>query len=174
MTRTILLRILGLLTAAALALAAVGLITFGLERSMAWLSDALQSFENWARTPPREGAAVLTGTGLVVLAAIIAVVVAGRRIRGVKTLEKSPAGSTDIDMGSVAQAVELSLRSIDPNTHATARRSRLRVVAPVGAADRFEAADRASRLVGETLEQMGLSDTPFTVAVARSAEKRVT
>jgi hypothetical protein len=174
MTRTIILRILGLTTAAALAATATSLVAHGLERSVPWLSDALQSFETWARKPPPEGAAVLAGTGLLIVAIAVVTVYAGRRVRGVKTIEKSPTGRTNVDMGSVAEAVELSLGTVDPNTHVSARRSKLRVVAPAGAADRFETADQASRMTGETLEQMGLADTPFTVALGRSAEKRVT
>jgi hypothetical protein len=174
MIRTIVLRVLGLLVAATLGLAATSLIAFGLERRVPWLSDGIRSFADWAHTPPLKGGAVLAGTGLVVVAIAIVIVVGARRIRGVRDLEKTAAGSTDIDMGSVADALELSLRRIDPKVQVTSRRSRLRVGAPPGTGDRFEVADEVSRRVREALEQMGLSDTPFTVSVQQVPEKRVT
>jgi len=173
MIRTIVLRILGLMVAATLGLAATSLVAFGLERRVPWLSDGIRSFVDWVRTPPLEGAAVLAGAGLVVLAIAIAMVVAARRIRGVRNLEKATAGSTDIDMGSVADALELSLRPIDPKVQVTSRRSRLRIAAPPRPGDRFEAADEAGRRVREALEQMGLAETSFVVSVRSPRETRV-
>ena len=174
MIRTIVLRILGLLVTATLGLAATSLVAFGLDRRVPWLSDGLQSLVDWVRTPPLEGAAVLAGTGLILVAVGVVIVVAARRIRGVRNLEKTAAGSTDIDMGSVADVLERSLRRIDPKIQVTSRRSRLRVAAPPGTGDRFEVADEASRRVRDALEQMGLSDTPFTLSVGKAPEQRVT
>lgn len=173
MIRTIVLRILGLLVAATLGLTATSLVAFGLERRIPWLSDSLRSLVDWVRTPPLEGAAVLAGTGLILVAVGVVIVVAARRIRGVRNLDKGAAGSTEIDVGSVADALERSLRRIDPNVQVTSRRSRLRVTTPPGTGDRFELADEAGRRVREALEQMGLSDTPFTVSVRRGRETRV-
>jgi hypothetical protein len=174
MIRTIVLRVLGLLVAATLGLAATSLVAFGLERRVLWLSDDIRSFADWVNTPPLKGAAVLAGTGLLVVAIAIVIVIAARRIHGVRNLEKTTAGSTDIDMESVGHALELSLRRINPKMQVTSRRSRLRVAAPPGTEDRFEVADEASRQVRDALEQMGLSDTPFTVSVRQVPETRVT
>jgi len=174
MIRTMVLRVLGLLVVATLGLAATSLVAFGLERRVPWLSDGIRSFADWVHTPPLKGAAVLAGTGLVVVAIAVVIVVAARRIQGVRNLDKTAAGSTVIDMESVGNALELSLRRIDPKMQVASRRSRLHVAAPPGTGDRFEVADEASGRVREALEQMGLSDTPFTVSVRQVAETRVT
>ncbi|MDH3259617.1 MAG: hypothetical protein OEM81_13675 [Acidimicrobiia bacterium] len=174
MIRTLVLRILGLLVAAALGLTATSLLTFGLERRIPWLSDGIRSLADWVYTPPKEGAAVLAGTGLLLLAIAIVIVAARSRIRGVRNLEKTAAGSTDIDMGSVADTLEGSLRAIDPKVKINSRRNRLRVSAPPGSGDRFEVADEASRRVREALGQLGLADTPFSVNVRSARETRVT
>lgn len=175
MIRTLVLRILGLLVAAALGVAATSLVAFGLERRVTALSGWIESFVDWIAKPPLPGAAVLAGTGLLILAVAIIWLVAARRIRGVRTLEKTASGSTDIDMGSVAATLERKLRNLDPKVQVTAMRSRLRITAPSKTGDRYQVADEATRRVQEELERMGLTGTPFAVRVGeRVPESRVT
>ncbi len=108
--RALVLRVFGLLVFAVAALAAFGLVTYGVAGSQSWFVDAAESFATWVSAPLSSGTAVLVGVGLLVLAAFLAVVMVPRRPRTLPIIREGESGTTLLDLVSVAEAVEHRLR----------------------------------------------------------------
>ena len=168
-------RLLGLLVVLVVALAATGLVTYGVAGPQDWFVNAAESLAEWVSAPLSGGAAVLVGVGLVVLAALLAVVMVPRRPRTLPILRSGPDGTTSLNLASVAKAAEHRLRhEVDPTIGVEVKGDRLLVVTPFAPNQPFELVDRAGVSVKSQLEGLGLTDTvKYEITTAREHRRRV-
>jgi hypothetical protein len=173
--RGLFLRLFGLLIFAVAALAAAGLIMYGVVGPQDWFVNAAESFAVWVSAPLSSGTAVLVGVGLLVLAALLAVVMVPRRPRTLPVLRAGESGTTSLDLVSVAEAVEYRLRQeVDPTIGVEVKGSRLRVVTPFAPRRPFELVDQAGVSVKQQLAGLGLADTiEYEITTGRETKRRV-
>lgn len=173
MGRTLLLRALGLLTTFAVGIAATALITFGMDRSVGWLEKAITGFSSWTTRTPEEGAAILAGLGLVIVAILCIPVVVKWTGRRWFRLEETPAGATTIDLASVAYALKTTVTTaVDPQVEVEHRRGRIVVTTPSRPNDTFGVADEASAAVEQKLKSLGLTEIAYSIATGRKEARR--
>jgi hypothetical protein len=166
-------RVLGLGVAVALGLVAVALVAYGVGRPVTWLTTGLVSFADWVSTAPSPGVAVLAGVGLVLLALLAALVMVRRRRSGLLRLEKTRAGTTWIDVRSVAQVLEGVLRrDVERGVRVGARGDRLSIVTPASREAPLALADAATEAGQSELAVLGLSQIRYQVAVGPEAPPR--
>jgi hypothetical protein len=173
--RALVLRFFGLLVFAGVGLVAIRLVAFGVGSPPGWLSSGLSSFSAWVSTSSAGGVDILVGAGLVVLAALAALIMVPRRSQDLPTVQQGPDGSTWVDTDSVAEMLQCTLRSeVGPTIDVRARRGHLQIVTPFAPSAPFEIADRASAAVRQELEALGLADTvPFEIVAGSETKRRV-
>jgi hypothetical protein len=173
--RALSLRLLGLLVVVVAALAATGVVLYGVAGHQDWFVNAAESLAVWVSAPLSGGIAMLVGVGLVVLAALIAVVMVPRRRRTLPILRSGRDGTTSLDLASVAKAAEHWLRQeVDPTIGVEVKGDRLLVVTPFAPSQPFELVDRAGVSLKSQLEGLGLADTvKYEITTARENRRRV-
>jgi hypothetical protein len=173
--RGLFLGLFGLLVFVAVALAAAGLVMYGVVGPQDWFVNAADSFATWVSAPLSSGTAVLAGIGILVLAALLAVVMVPRRPRTLPVLRDEQSGTTLLDLVSVAQAIEFRLRlEVDPTIGVEARSGHLRVVTPFAPGRPFALVDQAGISVRQQLESLGLADrVQYEVTTGRETRRRV-
>ena len=173
--RGLVLRLFGLLIFAVAAVAAVGLVMYGVVGPQDWFVNAAESFATWVSVPLSSGTAVLVGVGLLVLAAFLAVVMVPRRPKTLPVIRDEKTGTTLLDLVSVADAIESKLRlEVDPTIGVEAKGRHLRVVTPFAPRRPFELVDQAGASVRRQLEQLGLVETVgYEVTTGRETKRRV-
>jgi hypothetical protein len=173
--RELVLRLFGLLIFAVAALAAAGLVMYGVVGPQDWFVNAADSFATWVSGPLSSGTAVLAGVGLLVLAALLALVMFPRRPRALPVIRDGESGTTFLDLVSVAEAVEYRLRlEVDPTIGVEIKGGRLRVVTPFAPRRPFELVDQAGVSVKQQLETLGLADrVEYEVTTGRETNRRV-
>jgi hypothetical protein len=173
--RGLILRLFGLLIFAVAALAAAGLVMYGVVGPQSWFVDAAESFATWVSAPLSSGTAVLVGVGLLVLAAFLAVVMVPRRPKTLPVLRDEQSGTTLLDLASVAEAVEFKLRlEVDSTIGVEAKSGHLKVVTPFAPSRPFALVDQAGVSVRQQLETLGLGDrVDYEVTTGRETKRRV-
>jgi hypothetical protein len=173
--RALVLRVFGLLIFAVAALAAFGLVSYGVAGPQSWFVNAAESFAGWVSAPLSSGTAVLVGVGLLVLAAFLAVVMVPRRPRTLPVLREDESGTTLLDLVSVAEAIEFRLRSeVDSAIGVEVKGGHLRVVTPFFPGRPFELVDEAGTSVKQQLAGLGLADSiEYEVTTGRETKRRV-
>ncbi|MGZ8785016.1 MAG: hypothetical protein ACXW1Y_05580 [Acidimicrobiia bacterium] len=168
MGRTLLLRVLGFLTTLAVGIAAVELIAYGVDRPIGWLDGAMSDFSSWASRTPEEGAAVLAGLGLVVLAMLCIPVVIRWTGRRLLLIEATPAGATQLDLDSLARTLETTVtNAVDSHIEVRHRRGRIVIVTPSSPNDTYKIADETSEAVDTRLGSLGLTEVAYTIATGK-------
>jgi len=171
--RVVLLRCFGLAVGVALAVVAVGLLAYGIERPLAWLTNGLASLATWVSSDLSPGAAMLIGFGLVVLAILSALVMLPRRSAGLHRVQQSKDGTTWVDISSVARTLERSLRNdVDSKIGVRAQKDHLSIVAPARSEAPFSVADAASDIAQRELATMGLSGVAYVVTIGSESRSR--
>ena len=173
MGRTLLLRLFGFVTTLAVGVAALALVTFGIDRSIGWLTGALADFSSWATGKPEEGAAILAGLALVIVAILcvpVAIQLTGRRLL---RLDATPAGATSIDLDSVARTLKKAVTSeVDAHIEVRHRRGRIVVTTPTSPDDTYKIADQTSQAIDQRLESLGLTEVAYSVATGSKQARR--
>jgi hypothetical protein len=173
MGRTLLLRFFGFVTTLAVAIAAVALTTFGIDRSIRWLNTALSEVASWAIRAPEEGAAILAGLALVIVAILcvpVAIQWTGRRML---QLETTSAGATKIDLDSIARTLRKTVTSeVDSQIEVRHRRGRIVVTTPTSPDDTYKIADETSQVIDQRLESLGLTEVAYSVATGSKQARR--
>ncbi len=173
MGRTLLLRFFGFVTTLAVGIAAVALITFGVDRSIRWLNTALSNVASWAVRTPEEGAAILGGLALVIVAALCIPVAIQWKGRRLLRLDSAAAGATSIDLDSVADVLKRTVTSeVDSHIEVRHRRGRIMVTTPTSPDDTYKIADETSQAIDRRLEGLGLSEVAYSVATGRKQARR--
>lgn len=173
MGRTILLRVLGFLTTLAVGIAAVALIAFGIGRPIRWLDGAVSDFSSWATRTPEEGAAILAGLGLVIVAILCIPVVIQLTGRRLLRLEATAAGATTIDLDSLARTLKKTVTStVDSQIEVRHRHRRIVVTTPSSPDDTYKIADEASAAIDRRLRSLGLTEVAYSVATSRKEARR--
>jgi hypothetical protein len=173
--RALILRVFGLLVFAAVALAAAGLVMYGVVGPQAWFVNASDSFATWESAPLSSGTAVLVGIGLLVLAAVLALIMWPRRSKSLPVLRDEPTGTTLLDLVSVAEAIEYRLRQeVDPTIGVETKSGRLKVVTPFAPSRPFALVDQTGVSVKQQLEGLGLAESvQYEVTTGRETKRRV-
>jgi hypothetical protein len=173
--RALVLRLFGLLAFILAALAAISLLVYGIVGSPSWVTSAASAFADWVSAPLTDWVAVLVGIGLVILAAVFALLMVPRRPSMLWVIHKGQGGRTLLDVPSVAQALQAELQvEINPNIVVKVKRGRLRVVTPFAASRPFELVDEAGKNVRQHLQKLGLeSFVPYEVTTGRETRRRV-
>jgi hypothetical protein len=173
MGRTLLLRFFGFVTTLAVGIAAVALITFGIDRSIRWLNAALSDVASWAVRTPEEGAAILGGLALVIVAALCIPVAIQWKGRRLLRLDSATAGATSIDLDSVANVLKRTVTGeVDSQIEVRHRRGRILVTTPISPDDTYKIADETSKAIDQRLEALGLSEVAYSVATGRKQARR--
>ena len=173
--RGLVLRLFGLLIFAVAALAAVGLVMYGVVGPQEdWFVNAAESFATWVSAPLSSGTAVLVGAGLLVLAAFLAVVMVPRRPRTLPVIRDEKTGTTLLDVVSVAEAIEYRLRlEVDPTIGVEAKGRHLRVVTPSLRADHSNWSIKQAPASGGN-SSSGLAETvKYQITTGRETKRRV-
>ncbi len=173
MARTLLLRLFGLLTTLAFGISATALVAFGVDRTIGWVDTALSNFASWVIRAPEEGAAILAGLAVVIIAALCLPLFVRWRGRRLLRLEATAAGATSIDLDSVAQTLKRALTgAVDPQIEVRHRRGRILVTTPTSPTDAFKIADEASKAIDQRLASLGLPEVAYSVATGKKAGRR--
>ena len=173
MGRTLLLRFFGFVTTLAVGIAALALITFGIDRSIRWLNTALSDVASWAVRTPEEGAAILVGLALVIVAALCVPVAIQWKRRRLLRLDSGTAGTTSIDLDSVANVLKRTVTGeVDSHIEVRHRRGRILVTTPTSPDDTYKIADETSTSIDKRLETLGLSEVAYSVATGRKQARR--
>ena len=168
MGRTLLLRFFGFVTTLAVGIAGAALISFGIDRSIRWLDTALSDVASWAVRTPEEGAAILSGLGLVILAALSVPVAIQWKGRRMLRLDSADVGATSIDLDSVARVLKRTVTGeVDPQIEVRHRRGRIVVTTPTSPDDTYKIADEASNAIDQRLESLGLTEVAYSVATGK-------
>jgi hypothetical protein len=173
--RTLILRVFGLSAFAVAALAAVGLVVFGVAGSQTWFVSAADSFATWVSAPLSSGTAVLVGVGLLVVAAFLALMMVPRRPQTLPVIRDEPSGTTFLDVAALAETIEYRLRQeVDPTIGVKAKGPRLKVVTPYAPRRPFELVDRAGAGLRQQLDSLGLTDrVDYEVTTGGETKRRV-
>lgn len=173
--RALVLRFFGVLVFVGVGLVALGLVAYGVGYPPGWLSSGFGSFSAWVSTPSAGGVDILVGVGLVILAALAALIMVPRGSHDLPKVQQGPNGSTWVDTDSVAEALQRTLRDeVGPTIDVRARRGRLRIVTPFAPSAPFEIADRVGAALRRELEALGLADTvTFEIVVSSETKWRV-
>lgn len=173
--RALILRLFGLPVLAVAALAAAGLVLYGVIGPQTWFVNAAESFATWVSAPLSSGTAVLVGVGLLVLAAVLALVMWPRRPKMLPVVRDGRSGTTFLDLVSLAETIEFRLRQeIDRTIRVEAKGGRLRVVTPFAPRRPFELVDQVGARVGEQLGSLGLAGgVEYEVTTGRETKRRV-
>jgi hypothetical protein len=173
--RGVILRVFGLLVFVVAALAAAGLVMYGIVGPQSWFVSAAESFATWVSAPLSSGTAALVGVGLLVLAAFLAVIMVPRRPRTLPVIREEQSGTTLLDLVSVAEAVEFRLRQeVDSTIGVEAKSGRLKVVTPFAPSRPFALVDQAGVSARQQLEALGLGDrVEYEVTTGRETKRRV-
>jgi hypothetical protein len=173
MGRTLLLRFFGFVTTVAVGIAALALITFGIDRSIGWLNTALSDVGSWAVRTPEEGAAILAGLALVIVAALCVPVAIQWKGRRFLRLDSADVGATSIDLDSVAQVLKGTVTGeVDSQIEVRHRRGRIVVTTPTSPDDTYKIADETSKVIDQRLESLGLSEVAYSVATGKKEARR--
>ena len=173
MGRTLLLRFFGFVTTLAVGIAAVALITFGIDRSIQWLNTALSDVASWAVRTPEEGAAILVGLALVIVAALSVPVAIQWKRRRLLRLDSGTVGTTSIDLDSVANVLKRTVTGeVDSHIEVRHRRGRILVTTPTSPDDTYKIADETSKSIDKRLATLGLSEVAYSVATGRKQARR--
>jgi hypothetical protein len=172
--RTVLLRILGLLVAATLALAAIQLLGYGLEQEPVferWLGDVASA----ARGTLSEGGAMLAGVAIAVVALAVAWVALRRPSADTIRLERSPQGRSRVERKGLAESLERSLRqTVHPQVVVAMPGKRLLIDAPVRSATQpLEFVDELAVVVPEELIARGLPGVRYRISTGTRTKRRV-
>ena len=171
--RVVLLRCFGLATGLALALVAIGLVAYGVDRPPVWLTNGLASFARWVSLGTVPGVAVLAGAGLVGLVVVTGLVMLPHRPAGLHRLERSQAGTTWVDISSVARTLERSLRDeVDGTIGVRARKDRLEIVSPARPEAPFAIADLVGEAADRELGALGLSNVEYGLALGSERQRQ--
>lgn len=173
MARTLLLRFFGFITTLVVAVAALALITFGIDRSIGWLTSALSEVASWAVRTPEEGAAILAGLALVIVAALCVPVAIQWKGRRLLRLDSADVGATSIDLESVGLVLRKTVTSeIDSQIEVRHRRGRIVVTTPTSPDDTYKIADETSKAIDQRLESLGLTEVAYSVATGKKQVRR--
>jgi hypothetical protein len=173
MGRTLLLRFFGFVTTLVVGIAAVALIAFGIDRSIRWLNMALSDVASWAVRAPEEGAAILAGLALVIVAALCVPVAIQWKGRRLLRLDSETVGATSIDLDSVANVLKRTVTGeVDSQIEVRHRRGRIVVTTPTSPDDTYKIADEASKAIDQRLEALGLNEVAYSVATGRKQARR--
>jgi len=173
MGRTLLLRFFGFATTLAVGIAALALITFGIDRSIGWLNTALSDLASWAVRAPEEGAAILAGLALVIVAALCVPVAIQWKARRLLRLDSATVGTTSIDLDSVANVLRRTVTiEVDSHIEVRHRRGRIVVTTPTSPDDTYKIADETSSAIDQRLEALGLKEVAYSVATGRKQARR--
>lgn len=174
-TRTILLRLFGLLVAVALGVAATSLLVHGLRIGGGWLSDTLDDLAAEVVRPLDEGWAVLAGVGLVLLAVLTGAVILIARRRPMVLMEKSEAGTSRLEMSGLARLAQRHLRSrVDPRIDVTARRRSVVATVPAsGGTEPLEMVDDAAVALATLMDEVGAGSVRSRVETGGLSRSRV-
>ena len=173
MGRTLLLRFFGFVTTLAVGIAGVALITFGIDRSIRWLNTALSDVAAWAVRTPEEGAAILAGLALVIVAALCVPVAIQWKGRRLLRLDSADVGATNIDLDSVARVLKRTVTGgVDSQIEVRHRRGRIVVTTPTSPDDTYKIADEASKAIDQRLESLGLTEVAYSVATGKKEARR--
>ena len=173
--RALVLRLFGLLVFALAALGAVSLVADAVAGPQSLFSDGAIAFSKWVSSSVSDWAAVLVGVGLVVLALIFVVIMIPYRPSGLPVMRTGADGKTMLDLSSVAQAVETSLRAgVDNKITVGVTRGRLRIVTPFVPSRPLDLVDSASTSVKQQLQKLGLENlVRYDVTAGRETKRRV-
>ncbi len=173
--RALVSRLFGLLVVLVAALAATGLVTYGVAGPQDWFTNAAESLAVWVSAPLSSGAAVLVGVGLVLLAAFLAVIMVPRRPRTGPVLRSARGGTTSLDLASVARAAEHRLRQeVEPTIGVRTKGDRLLVTTPFAPSRPFALVDQAGVTLKSQLEELGLTDAiKYEISTTREDKRRV-
>lgn len=173
MGRTLLLRFFGFVTALAVGIAALALITFGIDRSMRWLDTALTEVAGWAVRAPEEGAAILAGLALVIVAALCVPVAIQWKGRRLLRLDSADGGATSVDLDSVARVLKRTVTTeVDSQIDVRHRRGRIVVTTPTSPDDTYKIADETSKAIDQRLDALGLTEVAYSVATGKKQVRR--
>lgn len=164
--RVVLLRCFGLAVGITLAAVAVGLVAYGIDQPLTWLTNGLTSIASWLTSDWAPGASMLLGGGLVALAILSALVMLPRRPAGLHRVDRTTNGTTWVDIPSVARTLERSLQDrVDSKIGVRAHRDRLKIVSPAPPEDPFAVADAVSDTARRELAALGLSDVEYVITM---------
>jgi hypothetical protein len=174
-TRTILLRLFGLLVAVAFGVAATSLVIHGLQLDGDWLKETLSDLAAEVVRPLDEGWAVLAGAGLTLAALLAAAIIVIARRRPTVLVEKSDAGTSRLEMNGVARLAQRHLRSrVNPQIDVRARRRSIVATVPTGGAgEPLEMVDDAAVALATLLDDIGVGSVRSRVETGRPSRSRV-
>lgn len=175
LTRTVLLRLFGLVVVAALAVAATSLLSHGLRFDVAAIDSPIRWLATTTSRSLDPGWAILGGAAVLTLAAGAGVLMLARPRRARVALDRTSAGTSWLDLDGLARVVRRRLRAeIDPQIHVVARRRALTVVVPTHTGEQpLDVVHQVAVSMPETLGRIGAGGIRFAVVTGKSTKRRV-
>lgn len=158
MTRTILLRVFGLAMAAAFVVAAIALLSYGLDAGVG-LRDWLASMAVSIASPIQEGEAALIGSLLGLIALVTGYYMLRRPTPKKQQLSKTREGVTELSLSGLSHVVQRRLRSqVDQGINVIQGRGRsLTAYVPTyGGSGLLDAVEETAIALPSVLESLGV------------------
>lgn len=175
MLRAVVLRLFGLTTAAALAVAAVVFLAVAVDRRLPDLQDGIATVATWTDNSLVEPVALASGVVLIGIVLGLILLVGGRRRTPGLEVGKQPTGRSSLDGASLAASVQRSLRAhVHPEITTKLRRGILRVYAPTrDAGNPMELVNEVAESMPGELAQRGVDSVRYRIATGPRAKRRV-
>ena len=174
MSRTVALRLYGLVVAAALGAAATQLFLYSMEQDTAF-ETLLTDVAGWARERPVAGALMLAGIGVGLVALGSAWTILRSKRTTTMRIRKDEGGRSTVDLSSLASSLQRTLRqTVHPQVVVGTARRGVEVRAPIRSAVRpLEFVEELGSAMPEEFENRGLTGVRYRVTTGRQTKRRV-